>query len=214
MRGAMLRGCESTATHTAVNHSVLHDDRSLTTSLYMPKQFLRRVIPTPEKIREIKGLGVLGDWVYASNLWHLNRYSASMAFFAGLFASFLPMPGQTVVAATLAVLLRCNLPFAVSLVFLTNPVTMTPIFYLAYEIGAAIIDVPVREEVVLKYDLEWLASSAANVWKPFLLGSVVCGLFFGCLGYFVVNLLWRWRVARQWKARKRRRAARKLNDPD
>ena len=91
------------------------------------------------RIRKIKALGVLGDWVYASNLWHLNRYSASMAFFVGLFVAFMPIPGQVVVAAVLAVLLRCNLPLAVSLVFVTNPLTMAPVFYLAYEIGALIV---------------------------------------------------------------------------
>lgn len=179
----------------------------------MPKKFLRRVVPSPVKIRQIKGLGVLGDWVYASNLWHLNRYSASMAMFVGLFAAFIPIPGQTIVAAALAVLMRCNLPLSVSLVFITNPVTMPPIFYMAYQLGALIIDVPVKE-VVLEVGFHWLTNSLAHVWKPFLLGCLLFGLFFGSLGYFVMNLLWRWNVVRQWRARKRTREARKLNDPD
>ncbi|MBK6510028.1 MAG: DUF2062 domain-containing protein [Haliea sp.] len=166
----------------------------------MPKKFLRRVVPSPVKIRQIKGLGVLGDWVYASNLWHLNRYSASMAMFVGLFVAFIPIPGQTLLAAALAVLMRCN-------------VTMPPIFYMAYQLGALIIDVPVKE-VVLEVGFHWLTNSLANVWKPFLLGCLLCGLFFGSLGYFVMSLLWRWNVVRQWRARKRTREARKLNDPD
>lgn len=208
----MLHDGKFAAASVAVKHIDLRNDRSLSTSLDMPKKFLKRVVPSPVRIRQIKGLGVLGDWVYASNLWHLNRYSASMAMFVGLFVAFIPIPGQTLVAAALAVLMRCNLPLSVSLVFVTNPVTMPPIFYLAYQLGALIIDVPVKE-VVLEVGFHWLTNGLANVWKPFLLGCLLCGLFFGSLGYFMMSLLWRWNVVRQWRARKRTREARKLNDP-
>jgi hypothetical protein len=34
-----------------------------------------------------------------------------------------------------------------------------------------------------------------------LLGSVVCGLVFGGLGFLAVRLLWRIAVARQWQRR-------------
>jgi uncharacterized protein len=161
----------------------------------------------------MKALGVLGDWVYASNLWHLNRYSASMAFFVGLFVAFMPIPGQTVLAAVLAVWARCNLPLAVTLVFITNPLTMAPIFFLAYEIGALIIDVPVKD-VEMALSFHWLSNSLAAIWKPFLLGCLLCGLFFGSVGYVAISLFWRWHVVRQWQARKRVREARKLSDPD
>jgi len=178
----------------------------------MPKDFLKTIVPSPAKIRSIKSLHMLGDWVYASNLWHINRYSASMAFLVGLFVAFIPAPGQVVMAATLAVLLRCNLPLSVGLVFLTNPVTMPPLFFMAYKIGALIVDVPVKD-IAFEMSIDWLRSNLAAIWKPFLLGCLICGLFFGSLGYVTVSQLWRWRVARQWRARKRRRAARRISDP-
>jgi len=163
-------------------------------------------------MRNIKALRVLGHRIYDGNLWHINRYSASMAFFVGLFVAFIPIPGQALVAAILAVLLRCNLPLSVGLVFLTNPVTMPPVFYMAYRIGALIIDVPVSD-IAFELNFSWLRNSLGAIWQPFLLGCLICGLFFGSLGYLIVNLLWRWRVARQWRARKRKRAKRTLNDP-
>ncbi len=161
----------------------------------------------------MKALRVLGDWIYDGNLWHINRYSASMAFFVGLFVAFVPTPGQTVMAAILAVLLRCNLPLSVGLVFLTNPITMPPVFYMAYKIGALIIDVPVSN-MDFEISAHWLQNSLGAIWQPFLLGCLICGLFFGSLGYVIINQLWRWRVARQWHVRKRERAKRTLNDPD
>ncbi len=162
-------------------------------------------MPSPTRLRASGALDLLGEWVYAGNLWHLNRYSASMAFFVGLFIAFIPVPGQMLLAAIGAVAFRCNLPLSVGLVWITNPVTVPAIFFLAYSVGALIIDVPV-ENVEFAFSVEWFTQGMLMVWKPLVVGCLLCGLFFGCLGYFVVNVLWRIRVARQWKKRKRRRA--------
>ncbi len=178
----------------------------------MPKKTLKMLVPSPAKLREVKSLRVLGEWIYATNLWHINRYSASMAFFVGLFVAFMPIPGQMVVASVMAVLLSCNLPLSVGLVWITNPVTMPAIFFLAYRVGAMIMDMPLKE-IEFELSLYWLNHHLQAIWRPFLLGCLVCGLFFGCLGYFMISMLWRWRVVRHWHARKRRRAAAKLNGP-
>ena len=154
-------------------------------------------------MRRIKSLRVLGEWVYATNLWHINRYSSAMAFFVGLFVAFMPIPGQMVAAAALAVLLRCNLPLSVGLVWTTNPVTMPAIFYMAYRIGAMLVEVPVQE-VEFELSFYWLSHHLQAIWQPFLLGCMLCGLFFGSVGYFVISILWRIRVARMWRKRKKR----------
>ena len=179
----------------------------------MPKNTLKMLLPSPARIREMRALSVLGDWIYASNLWHINRYSASMAFFVGFFVAFMPIPGQMVLAALLAILLRCNLPLSVSLVWITNPVTLPAIFFLAYKVGALLVDVPVRE-IEFEMTFHWLTHSLAAIWKPFLLGCLICGTFFGCLGYFVISQLWRWRVAYHWHRRRRERAARSADTSD
>jgi uncharacterized protein (DUF2062 family) len=187
----------------ALTHPVLPD-------FTMPKRTLKQLAPSPAKLREIKLLRVLGEWIYEPNLWHVNRYSASMAFFVGLFVAFMPIPGQMVLAAFMAVLLRCNLPLSVGLVWITNPLTMPAMFYLAYKVGALIIDVPVQ---ALEFELswQWLSNSLGTVWRPVLLGAVICGLFFGSLGFFIISMMWRWKVVTQWRARKRARLARKLH---
>lgn len=171
----------------------------------MPRKTLKQWLPTPTRIRKIEALHVLGDWIYQGNLWHINRYSASMAFFVGIFVAFLPIPGQMVLAAILAVLLRCNMPLSVALVWITNPVTMPAIFYVSYRVGALLTDVPVQV-AEFEMSMSWISARIGMLWKPLLLGSLLCGLLFGSLGYTVVNLLWRWRVARQWRRRKQQRA--------
>jgi len=173
----------------------------------MPKQTLKSIVPSVQRVRAMRGLNFLGDWIYDANLWHINRYSASMAFFVGLFVAFLPVPGQMPIAALLAVLLKCNLPLSVCLVWVTNPLTMTPIYFISYKVGGLILDQPV-DKLHFELSFAWLSSRFIAVWKPFLLGCVVCGLSVGSLGYFVVNQLWRWRTIYLWRQRRRRREQR------
>ncbi len=171
----------------------------------MPRKTLKQWLPTPSKVRKIEALHVLGDWIYQTNLWHINRYSAAMAFFVGVFVAFLPIPGQMLVAAVLAVLLRCNLPMSVALVWITNPLTMPALFYISYRVGALLIDVPVQ---VAEFEMSvaWISARIGMLWKPLLVGSLLCGLLFGSLGYTAVSLVWRYHVAGKWRRRAQRRA--------
>jgi len=173
----------------------------------MPRKTLRSIIPTAARVREIRALEILGDWIYQENLWHINRYSASMACFVGLFVAFLPVPGQMFLAAALAILFRCNLPLSVALVWITNPVTMAGIYFIAYKIGALITNSPVRPWN-FELSFHWLSTSMLAFWKPFLVGCLVCGLFCGSLGFFVMSQVWRLRVSYLWRRRKRLRAGR------
>ena len=88
---------------------------------------------------------------------------------------------------------------------------------LAYKVGALIIDAPLQD-VEFELSFHWLGNGFSAIWKPFLLGCLICGLFFGCLGYFAVSMAWRWRVSVHWRERKHRRAMRKselrASDPD
>jgi uncharacterized protein (DUF2062 family) len=173
----------------------------------MPRKTLKSLLPSPARMRRNGSLNVLGEWVYSPYLWHLNRYSASMAFFVGLFLAFVPVPGQMLLAALGAVLLRCNLPLSVALVWITNPLTVPAIFYIAYSVGALLIDVPVKD-VQFELTLAWFQSGLQQVWKPLVVGCLLCGLFFGSLGYFIINMLWRMRVAAAWRKRRAERVAR------
>ncbi len=173
----------------------------------MPKKTLKQITPNAEKLRQIKSLRILGEWIYEPRLWHINRYSASMAFFVGLFVAFMPIPGQMILAAFLAFHLRCNLPLSIGLVWITNPATMPAIFFLSYKVGAMVIDVPMQA-IEFELSFDWLSQELSEVWQPFLVGCVICGLFFGSLAYFVISMLWRSRVARQWNQRKLRRKER------
>jgi len=176
----------------------------------MRKDTFKRYLPTPGRLRQIKSLHLLGDWIYEPNLWHINRHSSATAFFVGFFCAFIPLPGQMIIAAFASIWLRCNLPLAVALCWITNPITIPPIFFLAYKLGAMVLGVA-PQTVEFQLSWEWVTHGLLAIWQPFLLGCLLCGVFFGCLGYFVVSVLWRWGVLRRWRARglRRKRAIKK-----
>ncbi|MDB3855986.1 DUF2062 domain-containing protein [Halieaceae bacterium] len=169
----------------------------------MPRKFFKRHIPHPDRIRKVRSLQVLGQWIYEPNLWHINRYSASIAFFIGLFCAFIPLPGQMVFAAIAALWLRANLPLSIALVWVSNPLTMPPIFYSCYKLGSYLLQTP---ELAFEFEAswQWLNTGLVQIWQPFLLGCFIFGLFFGLLGYLLVSQLWRMHVLKRWTERKNR----------
>ncbi len=170
----------------------------------MAKKTIKRFLPSPAKLREIRSLRMLGSWIYQPQLWQINRNSTSTAFFVGLFCAFIPVPTQMIFAAVIAVAVRCNLPLSVALCWITNPLTMPPIFFLAYKVGAVVMGVtPQSMEFQLSWD--WITHSLVEIWQPFLLGCLICGLFFGSVGFVLVRALWRWSAVRRWQERARQR---------
>ena len=171
----------------------------------MPRRLLKRLMPDHTKVREHRHLNRwLGKRLHDPNLWHLNRYSVSSAMAVGLFAAFIPLPIQILISAVLAVVFRANLPIAVGLTFITNPLTMAPIFYVAYKLGAWLLHIQ-AQVIDFEVSLEWFENSLAQIWQPLLLGIVLLALSSAALGYAVVRVLWRMMVIRSWRRRKQRR---------
>lgn len=172
----------------------------------MARKLLKRFIPTSSAIKDIPALHFLGDVLHDPNLFHLNRHSVSVAFLAGIFIAFLPVPGQMPLAAMAALLLRCNLPLAVALVWITNPITTPPIFFACYQLGRWMMQME-PASMAMQFTLDSVAHKFILIWKPLLLGSVTCGVVLGCLGYVLIRLFWRWNVVQNWEKRKRKRRA-------
>ena len=136
----------------------------------MPRRLFKRYMPDPTSIREHKSLRFFGKLLHDPNLWHLNRHSVARAMGVGLFAALIPMPAQMLLAAALAIPVRGNLPIAVSLVWLTNPLTMPPVFFVTYMTGAWLMQVPPRS-LPDELTFEWITDQLATVWQPFLRGG-------------------------------------------
>ncbi|WP_167631062.1 DUF2062 domain-containing protein [Mariprofundus ferrooxydans] len=167
----------------------------------MPRKLLLRYMPDHETIRTHKCLRCFGVLLHKPSLWHLNRRSVATAFAVGLFFAFVPLPFQMVLAAGGAILFNGNLPISVAMVWLTNPLTMPPIFYVAYLVGAWILNVPKGNFNFDNLSLEWLHNGLASAWQPFLLGCLVLGAVSALTGYVGMHLAWRTMVLKRWRRR-------------
>jgi len=166
----------------------------------MPRKFLKRYSPSPKAIRENKVLSVLGEDLHRPSLWILNRSSVARAFAIGLFCTWIPFPLQTVIAALLAIYYRAHLPLSVALVFITNPITIPPMFYFAYKLGSVMLGMELQ---VVEMDLSWhwFTSILGQIWQPLLFGCLILAIVSSAVGYFTINTLWRKGVRNRWKER-------------
>lgn len=175
----------------------------------MLRQLIQRITQSltldPETLRKHRSLRLFQRWLHDPNLWELNRYSVSTAVFIGFFVAFAPLPIHMVAAALLAIWWRANLPVAVAAVWISNPVTIPPQFYLAYKTGAHILHQP-QNDFAFELSMHWVREEFAALWQPLLLGCLVCGLITAALGWIIVRIFWRAQVVARWHARQRQRA--------
>ena len=175
---------------------------------FMPKKFLQRLTANPEKLKEHKSLQFLGELIHDPNLFHLNKHSVSVAFLVGIFCAFLPILGQMPLAALIAVRLRCNLPLAVALVWISNPITIPPIFLATYKFGSWLLNIP-PEPFSIELTWEWFATTLSGIWQPLIVGSVIVATMMSLSSYIIVRIVWRYHVLDRWKKRRLQRLNRK-----
>ncbi len=146
------------------------------------------------------------------NLWHLHRRSVSGGVAVGMFCGLIPGPLQMIGAALMAVLFRVNLPVALVTTFYTNPFTILPLYFVAYQLGALVTGQSDAVDAVhfvvpemgwdnwLTVMFDWIMSMG----KPFAIGLPLLALVLALLGYVVVRVGWRLWVVWQWRKRGRR----------
>lgn len=174
----------------------------------MARKLIKRYLPDASTIRNHKQLKIFGSLLHDPNLLHINRYSASRACAIGLFMAFMPIPFQMIPAAFFAILFRANLLISLALVWISNPLTIPPIFYFCYKVGAWILQTP-PQAFDFEMTREWLTEGIIAVWQPLLLGCFTVSLICSMLGFISMRGFWRWHVIREWELRKeKRRAAR------
>ncbi len=169
----------------------------------MSKKLLLRFMPDREKIKGIKALEFLGEKLHRPNLWHFNRRSVSLAFAVGFWAMYTPpLPWQMAIAGVLAIYFNANLPIAVALVWITNPVTWIPMYFVAYKVGAFALG-----QGSFQFEQFSQLFSIEKAWElgaPLMLGCFILMNLGAVLGYFGVQFLWRRAVLHKLLLRKYR----------
>ncbi|MAV86138.1 MAG: ATP-binding protein [Gammaproteobacteria bacterium] len=144
------------------------------------------------------------------NLFHLNRNSVSLAFGIGIFCAFIPLPIQTIATVFLSLAIGANLPLALTVIWISNPFTIPPMFFLTYKLGSILLNSTI-EDFNVELNWQWFSNLGSDILFPLFLGSFLCGILFGLLGYFIVLMLWRWQIISDWETRRIERKKKKVN---
>ncbi|MGK2285142.1 DUF2062 domain-containing protein [Pedomonas sp. V897] len=166
--------------------------------------FWKKRLPKREEILASRAMRPFARHFAHGSLWHLNRRSVARGVAIGMLFAFITPVAQTVFAALASVPFRANVAVAALATFITNPITTPPILFIAHTIGMRTLHV-----FGLADEHQEVLSSLSSLWSeaPMILGAtaiglVVIGLVSALISYFVVDMIWRWRLAQRWRSRR------------
>jgi uncharacterized protein (DUF2062 family) len=133
--------------------------------------------------------------------WSLNRRNVTRAVAMGLFIAWIPLPIHIPLSAALALLLRLNVPAAVSATLVANPLTVVPMYYFAYWIGCRVLQLPANM-FAFEFTLEWMTTGLLPIWRPLLLGCLIMGAFTSVIGYIALGSVWHLTLLLKYHKRK------------
>ena len=172
----------------------------------MPRRFFRKFGFKRHKISQKWYLSPVRHLLNNPAYWGIRRKTVVPGFSLGLFIAFTPVPAHTLLAVLMALVLRVNIPATIIGTLLMNPLTLVPMFLLAYHVGLFILGFE-PQPFEPQLSLEWFTHGFINVWQPLLLGCILCGALASLLGFIGLDLLWRASLADYLAARRRRKPA-------
>jgi uncharacterized protein (DUF2062 family) len=113
------------------------------------------------------------------------------------------------------VLFRVNLPVALVSTFYTNPLTIVPLYLIAYQIGSLVLGASGSGPATKPPDWAWsdpmrsaqaLGEWAIGLGPQLAFGVLLLACLLSALGYVTVRALWSAHLRRTWQARRRRTA--------
>ena len=167
----------------------------------MPRRFFRKFAFKRHELSQKWYMAPFQHLLHDHRLWGIRRKTVVPAFALGLFVACLPFPGHFLSAALAALVLHVNIPVAALATIVVNPITMGPLFYFAYRLGANLLSVQ-PSQVEFELSLNWVTHTFVSIWQPMLLGSIVVGAVAALVGYVVLDGLWRYSL-HDYKTRKR-----------
>ncbi|HHH51373.1 MAG TPA: DUF2062 domain-containing protein [Campylobacterales bacterium] len=125
----------------------------------------------------------------------INRKSITRGIFIGLFWGFIPMPMQMLAVLAMTPFFKFNVPIAISMVWLSNPLTMPFMYYMEYQTGNFILGRDGLENIELT--LTWFSNNWDNILLPLYIGTIPYSIFVSALISFIINKLWILSVQRE-----------------
>jgi uncharacterized protein (DUF2062 family) len=118
----------------------------------------------------------------------ISRRSVTRGVAIGLFWGFIPMPMQMAAVLATTPFIRFNVPIAISMVWLSNPFTMPPMYYMEYLTGNFLLG---REGIQnIELTVEWFKNNLGDIFVPLYVGTAFYSIVVSALVYLGLNWLW------------------------
>jgi uncharacterized protein (DUF2062 family) len=98
------------------------------------------------------------------------------------------MPMQMLAVIAVTPFMKFNVPIAIAMVWLSNPFTMPPMYYMEYLTGNFILGYEGIANIELT--LEWFSDNMGNIFIPLYVGTAFYSIVVSSLVYFLLNWFW------------------------
>jgi len=116
-----------------------------------------------------------------------NREMVSKSFLIGLFLAFLPIPLQMLAVILMMKFFKFNVPVAIALCWISNPLTMPFIFYVEYIVGGFLLNIEIE---TIHISVEWFNNNFQDIFIPLYFGALIVASVVSTIVYFSINFLW------------------------
>ena len=132
----------------------------------------------------------------------INRKAISRGVSIGLFWGFVPMPMQMLAVLAITPFIKFNVPIAITMVWLSNPITMPFMYYMEYQTGNFLLGNESLDNIELT--LDWFSNNWDKIITPLYVGTIPYSLGVSSIVYFTINKLWIDSVKKETSQRKKR----------
>ena len=149
----------------------------------MIRQFFKKISTNNPKFNEF-----LDKYNLPKAYFAINRRAVTRGLLVGLFWGFIPMPFQMLGVIITTPIMRFNVPIGLATVWLSNPITYPPLWYLEYLTGNLILG---REGIDnIELTMNWFQTHWDDIIVPLYVGTAFYSTVVSFLIYLLVNWLW------------------------
>jgi uncharacterized protein (DUF2062 family) len=159
----------------------MYHNRHFVMARTLLRRLTRRLEPYVDQITDHPWVQRYAPRLAEPDLWHLNRRSSARAVAIGLFSGLIPGPFQVLGAVGLSIAFRAYFPLAAITTLYTNPLTIVPLYVVAYQYGSLFIpgdqNLSALNPPLFAPSLSYLTELATwmgKLGKPLALGRCCC----------------------------------------
>jgi uncharacterized protein (DUF2062 family) len=149
----------------------------------MIRKFFRKSNNKPSKIDRLLDKYNLPKAYFAK-----NRKAITRGLSIGAFWALIPMPMQMAGVMAVTPFVKFNVPLAIAVVWLSNPITYPPMFYIEYITGNFLLQRDALADIELTMD--WFSANWDLIASSLYAGAFFYATVVNALMYMFTNYLW------------------------